>query len=139
MIKHLDITKSIQEISNESTLSLNSSTQYINDTTNNINVHSNEFNIENVLNSIYDIKNENDFYKLRKIVVSTGNNEYIYRFAQGILEICFVEQNFNTAFSNNTNITISQKNIIYDETLNLLLVNIFIFSYINIFNNNIFI
>eukprot|EP00833_Pecoramyces_ruminatium_P008101 jgi/Orpsp1_1/1182133/evm.model.c7180000080031.1 len=121
MIKHFDITKSIQEISNESTLSLNSSTQYINDTTNNINVHSNEFNIENVLNSIYDIKNENDFYKLRKIVVSTGNNEYIYRFAQGILEICFVEQNFNTAFSNNTNITISQKNIIYDETLNLLL------------------
>jgi len=129
MIKNLDITKSFQEISNESTLSLNASTQYANDTNLNINNHNpnGEFNIENIINLIYEIKNEKDFYELKRSVVATRNPEFIYRFSQGILDIFFEEQNFEIAFSNNSNITISQKNIIYDETLNLLLVYIYIY------------
>jgi len=94
----------------------------INETTNN-NDDPKDFNIEKIISSIYEIKSDSDYYKLKESVVSTNNQEYIYLFAQGILDIFFEEQHFNNFISNN-GITISQKNIIYDETLNLLLVSI---------------
>jgi len=97
-----------------------------NDTNNNVN-EINGFSIEKVINSIYDIKNDRDFYKLRSSVVATKNSEYIYRFAQGVLDIFFEEHHFDNVVSNN--ITISHKNIIYDETLNLLLVSNFFFFF----------
>jgi len=91
----------------------------INDTTNNDDDDPKNFNIEKIISSIYEIKSDSDYYKLKESVVLTNNPEYIYLFAQGILDIFFEEQHFNNV--SNNGITISQKNIIYDETLNLLL------------------
>ncbi|ORX55858.1 hypothetical protein BCR36DRAFT_402681 [Piromyces finnis] len=89
-----------------------------NDTITNSN-EPNDFNIEKVVNSIYEIKSDLDFFKLRSSVVATKNSEYIYRFSQGVLDIFFGENQFDNIIY--SNISISQKNIIYDETLNLLL------------------
>lgn len=86
------------------------------------NIDNENFNIEKIIDLIYEIKSDGDFYKLKDSVVRTNNSEYIYLFAQGIFDIFFEGQHlFN--YNNNDGITISQKNIIYDETLNLLLVS----------------